>query len=113
MTEPWKQPGAVRRHYEPHRGPFLHFLGAASVLGGFVSLCICAATLVALPVGVTVWVLAARDLREMKAGRMDPQGWGNTFAARQFAVGAVVLSLLSWGIWSVLAALLLLDHVRW
>jgi hypothetical protein len=91
---PWERPGAVRRDCEPHRGALLRVLKSAcgfSILGGFL----CApVALVALGVGLTTWRLARRDLRAMRAGRMDPAGMPLAVEARRTGCAAVLFPIL-------------------
>jgi hypothetical protein len=49
---------------------------------------------VALPLGLTVWVVARRDLARMRKGLMDPRGEEKTELARLAAREAVRLSLV-------------------
>lgn len=43
------------------------------------------------PIGVAAWIIGARDLREMRAGRLDPRGMGATHAGHLMGlVGTVV-----------------------
>lgn len=58
-----------RAHYPPHRG------GIILALGIFSFFCDC----LFIP-GILAWSLGAADLREIKAGRMDPDGHGLTTA---------------------------------
>jgi hypothetical protein len=59
----------------------------------FLTLVLCPLGLVGLALGITVWVLAPRDLDAMLAGRMHPDCWRQTWAARELAVPAVFVSL--------------------
>jgi hypothetical protein len=71
---PWERPGSVRRDCEPHRGALYALLRLASEVCFLLALFCPPFALVALGVGVTTWLLARHDLREMEAGRMDPAG---------------------------------------
>jgi hypothetical protein len=66
--EPWEQPGALRRDYLAHRGPWLVVLGVAALL------CAIALPPVGLALGILTWRLAQSDLARMNAGQMDPAG---------------------------------------
>jgi predicted RNA-binding Zn-ribbon protein involved in translation (DUF1610 family) len=63
----------------PHRGGLILALG---ILGWVVC----------FPLGIAAWVMGSSDLREMAAGRMDPQGEGLTRAGK--ILGAVQCCLL-------------------
>jgi hypothetical protein len=92
-------PWGLRRDAEPHRGTLIARLGAASLIGAMLTLCLGAGALISLPTGITAWLLANHDLSLMRQGLMDPRGRDLTENGRAFAVVGVVLCL-------VLAALL-------
>lgn len=54
---------------KPHRGPVVLTLGILGIVPCFIC-------------GIVAWVLANSDLREMRAGRMDPAGEGMTRAGK-------------------------------
>lgn len=91
---PWEEAGRVRRDCEPHRGPMLRGLGIVSVVlvpvGALASPLIGVVAGVAL--GLTVWVLAGRDLARMDAGVMDPEGRRETQSARRLGLAGVLAS---------------------
>jgi hypothetical protein len=91
---PWQQPGAVRRDAEPHRGKWLLWLGRAACACDGLSFLLWAPGFAGLALGLAVSVLAQRDLREMRAGRRDPGGRGDTERALSLAIIAVSFSLL-------------------
>jgi predicted RNA-binding Zn-ribbon protein involved in translation (DUF1610 family) len=68
-----------RGNFAPHRGGLILALG---ILGWVVC----------FPLGIAAWVMGSSDLREMAAGRMDPQGEGLTRAGK--ILGAVQCCLL-------------------
>ncbi len=94
-ARPWEQPGAVRRDVEPHRGGLLRALGVTSLLLGALAPVLLLPALVALPLGVVVWMCARRDLREMAAGAMDPGGWDATRAGRDCGALGAAFCLLA------------------
>ena len=57
---PWERPGAVRRDREPHRGELLKGPGVVSLVSGILSLCLLLPCLMALPLGVGVWVASSQ-----------------------------------------------------
>ncbi len=59
----------------PHRGVLLMTLGIASIVYVLVSLLLCAPLAVFTPcISVPTWIMAARDRRAIRDGRMDPEG---------------------------------------
>ena len=74
---------------------------------------------VGLPLGITVWVVAGRDLARMRAGLMDPRGVEETSRARDYASVGAVLNLLTWALvgWFVFLTgsvyLILVRPGRW
>lgn len=68
---PYAQPGYPQqpRHYAPHRGGLILAMGIMSF--------VCNVMLIP---GILAWTMGRSDLREMKAGRMDPSGEGITTA---------------------------------
>jgi hypothetical protein len=116
---PWEQPGLdcephrgeqpdfFRRDCEPHRGELLRLLGIASLIVGCMTFpCASVPALVGIPLGLTTWFLARRDLAKMHQGRMDHAGERLTYEARSNALIGVALSVL--GI-AIMAALVLVS----
>jgi hypothetical protein len=91
---PWEQPGAVRRDCEPHRGDLLRVVGILSLWLGWLSFCFFPLSWLVVPVGLATWAVAPRDLLEMRAGRMDPQGEVETAEGKSKALIAVYWSLI-------------------
>jgi len=89
---PWEEPGNFRLDCEPHRGPLLMLLASASLGIGVLSFCLLVPGLVGLPLAVTVWLMAARDQKQMRAGRLDPRGLAQARIAYQYADAAVALN---------------------
>src|SRR5262249_27536223 len=53
----------MRRDAEPHRGPLLAGMGNFTLAAGGLTLCLAGAPLlIVLPLGITTWVMASRDL---------------------------------------------------
>jgi hypothetical protein len=78
-------------------------LGITSLIAGCIT-CPCAAVpaLVGIPLGLTTWFLARRDLAKMHNGRMDPAGERLTYEARSNALIGVAFSILGTTIWAAL-----------
>jgi hypothetical protein len=97
--EPWERPGAVRRDCEPHRGELLARLADLAIILAVLSVLFCAPIFVALPLAVTVVLLAARDLDRMAAVQLDRRGEHQTRDAMErgyWAVRLCVLTVLLW-----------------
>jgi hypothetical protein len=72
----------ARQRLAPHRGPLILALGILSWL--------------ACPVfGVFAWMLGNRDLQDMQAGKMDPEGTSLTQAGQILGMVHVMLCLLA------------------
>jgi len=71
-----------RRDYQPHRGAVILVLGILS--------------LVIFPIilGPIAWVMGNNDMREIRAGRMDPEGEGTTNAGRICGMIGTTLGIL-------------------
>jgi hypothetical protein len=80
----------------PHRGSLILTLGILSFFCfGFI-------------LGPMAWIMGSNDLKEMRAGRMDPEGEGVTNAGRICGMIATILILGSVFIvclWGILAGL--------
>jgi hypothetical protein len=59
-----------RYDYEPHRGTVILVLGILSLVVAQIIL------------GPIAWIMGNNDLREIREGRMDPEGEANTNAGR-------------------------------
>jgi hypothetical protein len=81
-SNPYSAPMAGPAHREPHRGGLIFVLGIL----GFVISC---------PIfGAFAWVMGSRDLKKIRAGRMDPQGKGLTQAG-------MILGIISLALWAL------------
>jgi predicted Zn finger-like uncharacterized protein len=71
------------RYLQPHRGSTILVLGILS--------------LVILPIvfGPIAWIMGNNDMREIRAGRMDPEGEGNTNAGRICGMIGTILGIIS------------------
>ena len=81
------RPGRVRKRFNPHRGGLILALGLIALVGGF-SFCLPAM------LGPVAWALGSWDLREIRAGRMDPEGAGMTQAGHVCGIVATGLLVL-------------------
>lgn len=68
--------------YAPHRGTMI-------LVFGILSFVCC------LIFGIVAWIMGNTDLREMDAGRMDPQGRGLTQAGKILGMVSVILTLVA------------------
>jgi len=84
---PYASPGAPmvkpQAYSKPHRGGLILALG---IIGIF---------LCCVPVSIVAWVMGATDLKQIRAGRMDPSGQGMTQAGMIIGIVGTVLT----GIW--------------
>lgn len=104
---PWEQPGGVRRDCEPHRGDLLMRMAAASFACAALGCLTWGITgVLSIGLGLSVLILARRDLVAMSAGRIDPAGEWLTRRARRRSVRAMTLCV---GIWALVAAMFLPD----
>lgn len=85
----------IRRDVVPHRGNILLAFGILSIVSvaGLVTCTLL--SLFGLGAGITVWVMANKDLRRMAAGEMDPDGRQTTNTARICAIIGLCLNVLS------------------
>jgi hypothetical protein len=96
------QPPPARRDWLRHRGPLLLTWGNVSLAFGAAALCtIGVAAVIGVPLGIAVWAVAQRDLQEMQAGRMDPDGQRSTENARTSGMIGTLLGLLFGGIYAL------------
>src|SRR5262245_37497475 len=63
-------PRRARKDYAPHRGTLILVLGILSLTGASIL------------TGIPAWILGNQDLKEIRAGRMDPEGESNTNIGR-------------------------------
>lgn len=77
----------------PHRGVMILVFG---ILG--IVLCVI--------FGIVAWVMGNGDLREMDAGRMDPEGRGLTQAGKICGMIGVILAVVAIAIWVLLVVVL-------
>ena len=85
--EDFHPPRRLRNRFTPHRGGLIMALGLVALVGG---MSFCAPALI----GPVAWALGSWDLREIRAGRMDPEGEGMTRAGQVCGIVASVMLLL-------------------
>jgi hypothetical protein len=111
LASPWDRPGAVRRDVRPHRGHILQGLAIASLIVGGIGLCLYPLGLFAgLPLGLTAWLLARRDLADMEAGLMDLSGKDAAQSARRLALAGIVVAPVGVLLLVVMVAIFILGH---
>lgn len=66
---------------KPHRGAVILVLGILGLVICFI-------------LGIVAWMMANTDLREMDAGRMDPEGRGLTQAGKICGIISVILAII-------------------
>jgi hypothetical protein len=92
QMQPPTQP--MPRMMQPHRGTTVLVLGILSLV--LCQLC-----------GIFAWVMGSRDLREMDAGRMDPEGRGLTQAGK--VCGMIGTLILCVGVFFYLVVVVILG----
>ena len=80
-----------RRDVEPHRAGLLQWFATVSSIFGAASCALVVPLVVAIPLGIVTWSLAARDLARMRRGLMDRTGMARTRTARDTAALGVLL----------------------
>ena len=86
---PAATPPPPPRPLQPHRGTTILVLG---ILG-----LVCC-----LILGIIAWIMGNGDLREMNAGRMDPEGRGLTNAGRICGIISVCLAIVAVAFWVIM-----------
>lgn len=98
-TNPYVSPstsGSAARQFRPHRGGMI----LALALLGFV----CCQFF-----SIAAWVMGHTDIKEMNAGRMDPQGRGLTQAGMIIGIIGTVLMILGIGAQIIMVALAVVN----
>jgi predicted Zn finger-like uncharacterized protein len=72
-----------RRNLAPHRGTLILVLGILSLVGAGIF------------TGIPAWIMGNNDLKEIRAGRMDPEGESNTNIGRILGMVCCIMSLVS------------------
>jgi hypothetical protein len=109
---PWEQPGCFRLDCEPHRGELLKAIASVSVAVSFISICPLTyiALILALPLSLSIWLLARHDLALMRKGKIDPHGEGLTDGARRLSFGAFVAAVIVSAFWGSILLIFLLGQ---
>ncbi len=97
------QSAQPRRDAEPHRGPFLAWMGVASIFCGCLWICYFVPLLPGLLIGVATYFVAKSDLRKMQLGVMDPSGYDETDEARRWGMAGLLLNLVILGLLGLIA----------
>ena len=71
-----------RRNYEPHRGVLILVLAIVSWVTGIFF------------IGIVAWVLGVADMKEINAGRMDPEGRSMTQIGLYLGMAHVILCIV-------------------
>lgn len=89
---PWQRKGGLRRDCEPHRGGLLLTLGIIGIIAAVIPYF----TIFGVPISIVAWIMAQRDLNQMRANVMDPQGLGVAQTARICAIIGTCMGVLWW-----------------
>lgn len=87
------QPAGQGMQVKPHRGVLILVLG---IMGLVMNCCY-------IP-GILAWVMGSKDLKEMDAGRMDPEGRGLTNAGKICGMIGTILAIVVTVIYIILIA---------
>lgn len=90
----WERRFELRRDGDPPRGGVLLALGILSIVVGVPSLYLVVPALIGLPLSLVAYLMADRDLLEMRAARMDSRGRASAHAAQWCALVGFLLSAL-------------------
>jgi len=87
-SPPRSKDSRVRRKrftdYQPHRGTIILVLGILAIVTGLH-----------LILGPIAWIMGNNDLKEIHAGRMDPEGEGMTNIGRILGMVATILGIVA------------------
>src|SRR5262249_30042364 len=72
------------RDYQPHRGTIILVLGILAIVTGLH-----------LILGPIAWIMGNNDLKEIHAGRMDPEGEGTTNIGRILGMVATIIGIVA------------------
>jgi predicted Zn finger-like uncharacterized protein len=72
------------RDYQPHRGTIILVLGILAIVTGLH-----------LILGPIAWIMGNADLKEIHAGRMDPEGEGMTNIGRVLGMVATIIGIVA------------------
>jgi hypothetical protein len=77
-----------RDNYAPHRGVLI-------LIFGILGLVLFLSTGIGFVLGIIAWIMGNNDLREIQAGRMDPEGEGMTQIGRILGMVTTILGIIS------------------
>jgi uncharacterized membrane protein len=75
------QPAGQGMQVKPHRGVMILIFGILAFVCCFIF-------------GIAAWVMGNKDLKEMDAGRMDPEGRGLTNAGRILGMVGTIIGII-------------------
>src|SRR5262245_2341924 len=81
---PLAPPDGPRRDATPHRGTLILILGILSIVTGL-----------GIILGPIAWIMGSTDLKEIRAGRMDREGEGQTNGGMICGIVGTVMGLLT------------------
>jgi hypothetical protein len=82
----------LRRDCEPHRALWISLFGTSSLVLGSMALLLCGVpALAGIPLGIAAWLMGNHDLKQMRQGLMDPEGFFKTQRGRESGILGVVL----------------------
>jgi hypothetical protein len=78
----------TRRDLMPHRGSAVLTIGIISIVGCFIC------PIISVIMGPIAWTMGNTDTKEIRTGRMDPDGEGTTTAGKICGIVGTVLGLI-------------------
>ena len=84
-----RERSVYKPHFTPHRGGMILAFGIVALVSYAVF------PLLAIVFGPIAWLMGNTDLKEIKAGRMDPEGEGQTQTGRILGMVATIIALVS------------------
>ena len=78
----------------PHRGGMILAFGIIAVVCAVASFAVGVTFIITLVLGPIAWAMGNKDLREMKEGRMDPEGEGMTQTGRILGMVGTILTIV-------------------
>jgi hypothetical protein len=100
FSQPWEQPGAVRRDCEPHRGHLLLTIGFAVLICWLLSLLLIPAVFGVI-LATLGWWMAVIDLGKMEKGLLHPDGKEATERACDMCRRGFMLNSLIVALWAL------------
>jgi hypothetical protein len=103
---PWERLGAPRRDCVPHRAGLVFSLGLLALILGVLSFWLLLTAAIVWPLAGAVCAMARQDLREMRAGAMDPAGEDDVSKGRECALYGAALGVVGALMWAMILSMI-------